>query len=109
MRKKYIDQKEVRNIDDIDLNNTFHLRKMFEEWETLHSLSEHHLKVKDLFIEIEERWIESNLSPSQRDAIRMYLMEGGYTEREVGEEMGVGARTVNKLVKEGLEVIATYR
>ncbi len=107
MRKKHVQEGTVRSIEDLDLSNPLHLRICIQEWNTIQSLSEQHLKVKDLFIELEDRWNKSNLSHHQRDSIQLYLIEG-YTQRETGEMLNVGIRSVAKSVEEGIELMASY-
>ncbi len=107
MRKKHVQEGTVRSIEDLDLSNPLHLRICIQEWNTIQSLSEQHLKVKDLFIELEDRWNKSNLSQHQRDSIQLYLIEG-YTQREAGEMLNVGIRSVAKSVEEGIELMASY-
>jgi DNA-directed RNA polymerase specialized sigma24 family protein len=107
LKRNHLDQKEVRNINDIDLSDPLHLRRMIEEWHTVEILSENHIKVKDLFMELEARWINSPISDLQRSAIRLYLMEG-YTQREAGERLGVGTRIIANAMNEGLEIMANY-
>lgn len=107
MRKKHVDQGTVRTIDDLDLSDPLHLRICIQEWNTLQSLSEQHLKVKDLFIELEEKWNKSNLTQHQKDSIRLYLIEG-YTQKEAGNLLGLGIRTVAKSVEEGIGIMAEH-
>ncbi len=107
MNRKYIDPDKVKNIDDVDLTDPLHLRKIIEQWDTVESLSEQHLKVKDLFIELEERWVRSPLSPLHRNAIRLYLIEG-YTQKEAGDRLEVGTRAIANAVTDGLLIMANY-
>lgn len=107
-RQKYLDPNKVRSIDDIDLTNPLHLKFILQEWDTLRSLSEQHLKGVDLFIELQERWLLSPLEKHHRNAIQLYLMEGSYTQKEAGDKLGVGARAIAKSVEEGLEIMTSY-
>ncbi len=107
MKKKHLDPSRVRTINDVDLADPFHLRKIIEQWDTLEYLSQQHIKVKDLFIELEERWIRSPLSPLHRAAIRLYLIEG-YTQKEAGDKLEVGTRAIANAVTDGLLIMAAY-
>jgi hypothetical protein len=106
-KKRYIDQKQVFNIEDIDLNDPLHLRKCIENWENLLILSGQYLKITDLFIELENRWDNAPINSQQRDAIELYLKQG-YTQKETGEKLKIGTRAVAKAVNEGIEVLASY-
>jgi len=107
LKKRYLDQGEVKNIDDVDLSDPLHLRRIIEEWYTVENLSEHHLKVRDLFMDLEDRWIHSSLNDQQRNAIRLYLIEG-YTQREAGDLLEVGTRAIASAVNDGLKIMASY-
>lgn len=108
-RQKYLDPSKVRNIDDINLTDPLHLKLILKEWDTLRSLSEQHLKGVDLFMELEERWINAPLETHHRNAIQLYLMEGGYTQKEAGDKLGVGARAIAKSVEEGLDIMTSHK
>ncbi len=106
-KKRYIDQNKVFNINDIDLNDPLHMRKCVEQWDSLSTLGDQYLKIKDLFIELEDRWDKAPTTQQQRNAISLYLCQG-YTQKESGEILGIGTRAIAKHVNEGIEILAAY-
>jgi DNA-directed RNA polymerase specialized sigma subunit len=106
-KKKYINQDEVFNINDIDLNDPLHMRKCVEQWDSLSTLGDQYLKIKDLYIEMEERWNKASLTKNQRNSITLYLCQG-YTQKESGETLGIGTRKVAQYVNEGITILAAY-
>lgn len=107
MNRKHVSSLEVRNINDIDLDNPLHLRICVSQWDAIETLSEQHLKVKDLFIELEDRWNNSSLTKQHKDAMNLYLIEG-YTQKDAGDLLGIGTRAVAKFVDEGIELMANF-
>lgn len=103
-----MDPDRVKNINDIDLSDPLHLKIIIQEWNTVESLSEQQLKVKDLFMELEEKWLRSPITDQQRAAIRLYLIEG-YTQREAGDRLGMGTRAIANSVNDGINTMAAYR
>lgn len=106
-KKRYIDQDKVFNINDIDLDDSLHMRKCVENWDSLQTLGEQYLKIKDLYIEMEERWKNAPTTQQQRNAMILYLCQG-YTQKESGEILGIGTRAVAKHVNDGIDILASY-
>lgn len=97
----------VKNIDEVDLNDSTQMWVCVSNWDEIEQVGQDYLKVRDLFIDMKERWDRSNLSDRQRKSLKLYLMEG-YTQKEVGDKLNIGSRHVADAVAEGIEIMSEY-
>lgn len=81
------------------------LRVCLSKWEIIEDLSYDYPKIRDLKIEIQQRWEQADLNDSHRAAIRFNLVEDK-TQKETGRLMDTGTRWVARLVDQALERMA---
>ncbi len=99
---------KITSIADVDLTDPEVIRECLNHWEIIKDLSYDYPKVRDLKIEIEERWRKADLSESQRQALRINLVED-QTRKATSKRMKTGTRWVTRLVDQGLQKMSEVR
>lgn len=92
----------MRTISDLDLDDPVMIKELLKRWESILILSEDHVKVTDLKIELEQRWKKAQLTQQQGDAIRLNLVDG-VIQDEVAHMLGFkSGRWISRLIEQGL-------
>lgn len=97
---------DISNISDLDLNDPENLRTCFECWYLIDELSDKYLKLRDLRMELIERWNKANLTHEEQRAFLERVIED-QTQSKTGESMNTGTSWIKKMVQDSLEKMAS--
>ncbi len=96
---------KLDNIEDVDLNNREMLEICMRNWHIIEELSETHIKVLDLLIDMKDRWRNSGLLPHHKKAIKSLVINDS-TNTEATRDLNISLEELTFHVNEGLELLS---
>jgi hypothetical protein len=94
-----------RDLAEVDLTDVEVLRQCLSVWEVIESLSYDYPRIRDLKIELQERWDGANLNEDHKQALYLNLIQD-QTLKATSKQMNTGIRWIKRIIEEGLQMMS---